>query len=79
MEKAREAILETAKQTDCAVWDFYSLMGGPKSIMNWYKDGLVAKDKLHFDKQGYIIQADLLFGAFMNAYSSFIDSAETSE
>jgi lysophospholipase L1-like esterase len=79
MEKAREAILETAKQTDCAVWDFYSLMGGPKSIMNWYKDGLVAKDKLHFDKQGYIIQADLLFGAFMNAYSSFIDQTDPSE
>ncbi len=79
MEKAREAILETAKQTDCAVWDFYSLMGGPKSIMNWYKDGFVAKDKLHFDKQGYIIQADLLFGAFMNAYSSFIDQSEPSE
>jgi lysophospholipase L1-like esterase len=79
MEKAREAILETAKQTGCAVWDFYSLMGGPKSIMNWYKDGLVARDKLHFDKQGYIIQADLLFEAFMNAYSSFIDQSEPSE
>jgi lysophospholipase L1-like esterase len=79
MEKAREAILETAKRTDCAVWDFYSLMGGPKSIMNWYKDGLVARDKLHFDKQGYIIQADLLFEAFMNAYSSFIDQSEPSE
>jgi lysophospholipase L1-like esterase len=79
MEKAREAIIETAKQTGCAIWDFYSLMGGPKSIMSWYRAGLVAKDKLHFDKQGYIIQSDLLFGAFMDAYSSFIDQSEPSE
>jgi lysophospholipase L1-like esterase len=79
LEKAREAIIEVARQTDCAVWDFYSLMGGPKSIMNWYKAGLVAKDKLHFDKQGYLIQADLLFGAFMDAYSSFIDQSDESD
>jgi len=76
---AREAILEVAKQTDCAVWDFYSLMGGPKSIMHWYKAGLVARDKLHFNKQGYLIQADLLFGAFVDSYSSFIDQSNLSD
>lgn len=76
MKEARTAILEVANRTDCAVWDFYSLMGGPKSIMNWYKAGLVAKDKLHFDKQGYLIQADLLFNAFVDAYSSFLDHSD---
>jgi hypothetical protein len=76
---AREAILEVARQTDCAVWDFYSLMGGPKSIMKWYKAGLVARDKLHFSKQGYLIQADLLFGAFVDAWSAFIDQSNLSE
>jgi lysophospholipase L1-like esterase len=79
LPSAREAIIEVAKQTDCAVWDFYSLMGGSKSIMNWYKAGLVAKDKLHFDKQGYVIQADLLFSAFIDAYTSFIDKSNSSE
>jgi lysophospholipase L1-like esterase len=76
---AREAILSVAKQTGSAVWDFYTLMGGPKSIMNWYKAGLVARDKLHFNRQGYIIQADLLFGAFVDAWSSFIDQSNISE
>lgn len=76
---AREAILEVARQTDCAVWDFYSLMGGQKSIMNWYKAGLVARDKLHFSKPGYLIQADLLFGAFVDAWSSFIDQSNLSD
>jgi lysophospholipase L1-like esterase len=77
--EAREAILEVAKKTDCAVWDFYSFMGGQKSIMQWYKAGLVARDKLHFNKQGYIIQADLLFGAFVDAWSSFIDQSNLSD
>lgn len=76
---ARLAIFEVAKQSDCAVWDFYTLMGGPKSIMTWYKAGLVAKDKLHFDKHGYTIQADMLFGAFVNAWSSYIDKSNSSE
>jgi len=69
----REAIVQVATETDCAVWDFYSLMGGAKSILHWHKAGLVARDKLHFSKQGYVIQADLLFGAFLDAYTSFID------
>lgn len=76
---AREAIFEVARQTDCAVWDFYSLMGGQKSILKWYKAGLVARDKLHYSKQGYIIQADLIFGAFMDAWSAYIDQTNLSE
>ena len=76
---ARAAIFEVAKQTDCAVWDFYTLMGGPKSILTWYKAGLVAKDKLHFDKRGYTIQADMLFDAFVNAWTSFIDQTTSPE
>ncbi|MCX6244045.1 MAG: GDSL-type esterase/lipase family protein [Bacteroidetes bacterium] len=74
MIAAREGIFEVAKETGCAVWDFYTIMGGTKSIMKWYKAGLVARDKLHFDKQGYIIQGDLLFDAFMDAWESYIDS-----
>ena len=76
---AREAIFEVASQTDCAVWDFYSLMGGPKSIIRWYKAGLVARDKLHFTRQGYLIQADMLFDAFMDAWSAFIDQSNKTD
>lgn len=69
----REAIFDVAKETDCAVWDFYSIMGGTKSIQKWYKAGLAAKDKLHFSKAGYIIQGNLLSDSLLDAYSTFID------
>lgn len=69
----REVIFEVAKENDCAVWDFYTLMGGPKSIQKWYKSGLVAKDKLHFNKAGYIIQGNLLADALIDAYMEYLD------
>lgn len=69
----QEAIFDVAKETGCAVWDFYTVMGGIKSIQEWYKAGLVAKDKLHFNKAGYIIQGNSLADALLDAYSSYID------
>jgi lysophospholipase L1-like esterase len=72
----RETIFDVARETDCAVWDFYSLMGGPRSIQKWYKAGLAAKDKLHFDKTGYIIQGDLFSDALLDSYSTFIDHSK---
>jgi lysophospholipase L1-like esterase len=72
----REAILEVATEMNCAVWDFYTVMGGQKSILKWYKKGLVAKDKLHFTRAGYVLQGDLLSDALLNAYCNFIDQKQ---
>jgi hypothetical protein len=70
----RETLLKIAADEDCAVWDFYSLMGGPSSMMTWYKAGLTAKDKIHFSRTGYYIQGDLLFQAIRDAWFSTIDN-----
>lgn len=72
----RDAIYNVARDNDCAVWDLYTLMGGARSILKWYKAGLAAKDKLHFTKQGYILQGKLLFDAVANSYISFIDASK---
>ncbi len=69
----RNIIYRQAKKHSCAVWDFYSVMGGLNSISLWHKAGLTANDKLHFNGKGYILQGDLLFNAFLKAYDSFID------
>jgi hypothetical protein len=73
---ARDAIFEVAQETDCAVWDFFAVMGGAKSIIKWYKAGLAAKDKLHFSKAGYFLQGDLFSDAFLDAYISHIDQGD---
>ena len=61
--KAQEAMFELMEKHQCAVYDLYGVMGGYKSIYKWYKAGLAAKDKVHFNGRGYTILANLMFDA----------------
>ena len=66
--KAQEAMFELMEKHQCAVYDLYGVMGGYKSIYKWYKAGLAAKDKVHFNGRGYIILANLMFDAINRSY-----------
>ena len=70
---ATRILKRVAKENNCAVWDFYEIMGGYGSMYNWHKSGLTANDKMHFNKTGYYVQGDLLFNAFLKAYDNFIE------
>lgn len=72
---ARKAIFRLAEKYGCAVWDFYTIMGGEKSIDLWLKNKLANKDRLHFVKKGYFLQGDLLFNAFLGSYDTFIEKS----
>ncbi|MCL2682989.1 MAG: GDSL-type esterase/lipase family protein [Bacteroidales bacterium] len=65
-------IYDVAKANDCAVWDFYAVMGGKGSIDDWFQANLVNSDKLHFIRRGYELQADLLFQALIQNYLNTI-------
>ncbi|MCL2027580.1 MAG: GDSL-type esterase/lipase family protein [Bacteroidales bacterium] len=67
-----DIIYNVAKNNDCAVWDFFEIMGGKGSINDWHKANLTAEDKLHFIKKGYELQADLLFDALIQNYLNTI-------
>lgn len=66
-------MIKEARNSKCAVWDLYSTMGGYNSMLDWYRSGLTAKDKLHFSKQGYYLQGELLFRAFLHQYDKYIE------
>lgn len=53
--------LEVARQRNCGLWDFYSVMGGLKSIQEWKSFGLGQSDYLHLTSDGYKLQGGLLF------------------
>lgn len=72
-QKASEVIIKLGKEYHVMVWDFYNIMGRLNAIMNWYYAGLTAKDRLHYTKQGYVLQGDLLHNAFLRAYNQHID------
>ena len=67
-----DEIMKLSGKYGCAVWDFYSVMGGLNSVSLWYKEDLVKNDKIHFTREGYILKADLLFNAIMKSYDNYL-------
>jgi lysophospholipase L1-like esterase len=70
MAPEREAILELAAKHRCAVWDFYSIMGGDGSMNVWRESALANLDNIHFTKEGYEQQGHLLLDALLKGYVS---------
>ena len=66
--KAQEAMYELMEKHNVAVYDLYAVMGGYKSIYKWYKAGLAAKDKVHFNGRGYTLLSNLMFDAIYRSY-----------
>ena len=66
VKKVNDNILKICKELNLSYWDFHTLMGGENSIIDWYKKGLTAEDKLHFKKIGYEIQGELFTKALID-------------
>jgi len=63
-------LTQIAKNSNSALWDLNSIMGGDSSMQIWYENELANKDKLHFVKSGYNLQGNLFSLAFFNAFNS---------
>jgi len=71
MQEARNTIVNYCQQNNIAYWDLYEVMGGYGSMQKWFKAGLTAKDRLHFNGRGYGIQADLMYKAIISGYTKY--------
>ncbi len=67
----RKSILELAKNYNCAVWDFFNVMGGLGSVNHWYKSNLTSSDFLHFNEKGYHLQGELFYTALAKSYNDY--------
>ncbi|WP_194768678.1 GDSL-type esterase/lipase family protein [Tamlana sp. I1] len=67
--KQQHIIYELAQEYNMAVWDCFAVMGGLGSSNQWYKNKLMLKDRIHFNKLGYSVKADVLLNAFVNAWA----------
>ncbi len=71
-DMVRRVILEEAPQFRAAVWDLQSVMGGPGAMEDWVNAGLGHTDYVHFTREGYELQADLLYAALLTgAYERY--------
>jgi len=67
----RNVLMRLAKAHRCAVWDFYTVMGGKGSINDWFDKGLSTNGKVHLTESGYKLQGDLFYEAIEKAYTEF--------
>ena len=65
---AEKAFLELGQQHNAAVWDFFDIMGGLRSMEKWQQHSLAQKDKIHFTNAGYTLIGQLLYNALMDRY-----------
>ncbi len=58
--KVKNCLLKFAQANEnIAVWDLHTIMGGIGSCRQWYQQGLLSPDFVHFTKKGYELQAEL--------------------
>jgi lysophospholipase L1-like esterase len=74
---AEQVIKDLCAKHDAVYWNFYRIMGGPKSALTWSRNGVMKKDLVHFNREGYWIKGDLFYKAFMNSYKNYVERTTT--
>lgn len=66
---------EALKQLkDCVIWDLLSKLGGSNAPLNKEFTPLMAKDKVHYTREGYEKQGQLFAADFLAAYDNYVKS-----
>ena len=68
LQAVQRALLQSADQEKVACWDMYSITGGFGSSSEWRRAAMMQRDGVHYNKQGYAIQGDLLYKALIDSY-----------
>ncbi|TAF67306.1 MAG: hypothetical protein EAZ55_03025 [Cytophagales bacterium] len=61
-------IKNIAYEQGCLVWDFYEVMGGRASIVEWQMYQLADKDRIHLSPKGYRLQGELFYEALQDIF-----------
>jgi hypothetical protein len=73
--KVQQAMYNLAARHNGAVYDLFEVMGGLGSIDKWVASGLASRDRIHFTRKGYELQADLMFDAFRKSFGDYLAEA----
>ena len=69
-----KTIIQFAIDKKLAYWDLFSITGGQNSAIQWKKFNLLSRDGIHYTKDGYIHQGNLLTNAIFNAYNKYVSN-----
>lgn len=66
---------EALKQLkDCVIWDLLTKLGGTNAPLQKEFEPLMAKDKVHYTREGYEKQGQLFAADFLAAYDNYVKS-----
>jgi lysophospholipase L1-like esterase len=68
----RDTMIRYAQQKNLAYWDLYSASGGTHSADLYKKFNLIQRDGVHYTKDGYELQGNLFYSAFIKAYNTYV-------
>jgi lysophospholipase L1-like esterase len=68
----RKQILEYAVENGLAFWDMHAVGGGENSADAWKSAGLLRNDGVHFSRDGYEYQGNLLYSAVIKGYNQYV-------
>lgn len=77
IEEVNNAIRRVSIKYGIPYWDLYSIMGGDGSLEQWEGNKLVENDRLHFTKEGYRLQGNLLAYALYKGLGKDIGNKKT--
>lgn len=72
IEQVRNQIIQYAVENGLGFWDMYKVNGGKNSAVEWKMQGLLRPDGIHFTKDGYAYQGNLLYEAIMKSYNQYV-------
>lgn len=72
IDTIRKKIIDYCDQHNYAYWDIYQIGGGSHSADLWKKSGLLRADGVHFTKEGYEFQGNLLYEALIKGYNEYV-------
>ena len=72
IERVRDVIIGYANQHQLAYWDLYGAAGGKHSADVYRKNKLLQPDGVHFTRDGYELQGNLLYDALMKGYNTYV-------
>lgn len=72
LELVTEDLIEVAKTSNCAVWNFYKIMGSKGSSETWSRNGLMDNRKTSLTNRGSILQGELYYNALWQSFENYI-------
>ena len=70
-EEYADRLIDNSVKDNYSVFDLYRAVGGSQAMNRFIQHNLIAGDRVHYTRQGYLEQGKLFYDAFMSNYLNY--------